>query len=84
MCQCMYVCHTMEISRRKILLDLETQTQDREYRYIGNTWKIGNIVGNIGIKMNKGNIGNMLKKGNIGNIENMSKKGNIGTIRNIV
>ena len=69
----MYERHIMEISRKKTLLNLtqQTQTQDREYRHIGNIWKIGNIVGNIGIKMN---IGKMLKKGNIGTI------GNIGNI----
>ena len=83
----MYVCHTMEISRRKILLDLETQTKDREYRYIGNIWKIGNIIGNIGIVVNIGNIWDMAKKGNIGNIENVGNIGyliNIGNIGNIV
>ena len=63
----------MEISRKKTLLNLtqQTQTQDREYRHIGNIWKIGNIVGNIGIKMNKGNIGDILKKGNIGTTGNI-------------
>ena len=44
----MYESHIIEISRKKTLLELKTQTQDREYRYIGNIWKIGNIIGNIG------------------------------------
>ena len=69
----------MEILRKKTLLNLtqQTQTQDREYRYIGNIWKIGNIVGNIGIVVNIGNIGDMVKKGNIGNIGNIETIGNI-------
>ena len=48
----------------------------REYMHIRNIWEIGNIVGNIGIKMNIGNIGDMLKKGNIISIGNKLDIGN--------
>ena len=70
----------MEISRKKTLLDLKTQTQKREYRYIGNIWKIGNILGNIGIVVNIGR--DMVKKGIIGNIGNIETIGNIVNIGN--
>ena len=56
---CMYESHIIEISRKKTLLELKTQTQDREYRYIGNIWKIGNVTGYIGIVVNIGNIGDI-------------------------
>ena len=56
---------------KKENLTQQTQTQDREYVHIGNIWEIGNILGNIGIKMNIGNIGDILKKGNIGTIGNI-------------
>ena len=72
----MYERHIMEISKKKTLLNLKTQTLDREYRYIGNIWKIGNTVGNTWIVLNIGNTGDMVKKGNIGNIGNIVNIGN--------